>query len=433
VSAAPISFIQPLYDPVQPARRRIKAQGYVSGGPVTAERAQRDEAQSLWGEAPQGETATGGWGAAPIPAAAPMQQAPGAVRKRGGMNSLEENTVTSLMGQLSAGGGGAGVEAGSSGELFEYRIAEPVTVPRNTSALIPIVQEIVEGERISLFNSQKDKSHPYSTVRLKNTSGLTLESGPVTIVEEDAYAGEALLDVLKPDDTRFLPYALDQDCHVIVRNTYEEKPIWRVRALNQYFYIDRRSRTATIYRIENLADKKKTVYVEHPVNVSAKLVGDLKPKETTESFHRFEVQLAPKQLHELSVIEEQEISRAVWIGEPENLDTNTLKWVIDQNILDKETATYVRTMLQKQAEITIVREQLQALNTLLAQHNKDQERARENLKALGATNERYRQAIDEAEDRIMKTTAEIQQLTQQFNQLRREFLNFIQKELESVL
>jgi hypothetical protein len=41
VSASPISFIQPLYDPVQPARPRIAAQGTRSAGPVLAERAAR--------------------------------------------------------------------------------------------------------------------------------------------------------------------------------------------------------------------------------------------------------------------------------------------------------------------------------------------------------------------------------------------------------
>jgi len=430
ISAAPISFIQPLYEPVQPVRKRVAAQGYQSAGPVVAERAQRMEPMAAasgsvggWtgsaGQPPQEQ----GWGGGPP---APGQAA--SLRRRFSEESDIDARLDAVFREDAAA---PSVEAGSSGELFEYRITEPVTVPRNTSALIPIVQEAVEGERLSLFNSVKNRQHPYCTVRLKNTSGLTLESGPVTIVEDGAYAGEALLDVLKPGDTRFLPYALDQDCHVIVRNEYEDQPIWRVRLFGQTVYRDYRSRSSTIYRIENLADKDKVVFVEHPVNPQAKVIGEAQPSETTESYHRFVVNLAPRQLQELSVIQEQELSTAIWIAEPENLDTHSLNWLIEQNMLDKEMLGFVKEILKKQSEIHKMVEMGQSIRARIQQATTDQQRARENLKSLGASNERYRLAIDDAEDKIIEANSELVKVSEQYAALRREFMEFTQQKLEA--
>ncbi|HKE04710.1 MAG TPA: carboxypeptidase regulatory-like domain-containing protein, partial [Blastocatellia bacterium] len=48
----------------------------------------------------------------------------------------------------------ADVETQDIGELFEYRIAHPVTIKRNSSALIPILQNQIEGESVSLYNKE---------------------------------------------------------------------------------------------------------------------------------------------------------------------------------------------------------------------------------------------------------------------------------------
>ena len=133
-----------------------------------------------------------------------------------------------------------------------------MTVPKNSSALITIVQQNIEGERIALYNEARNAQNPYCAIRLKNTTGLTLESGPVTIMEGNSYAGEALLDVVKPDDTRFVVYALDLGVHVVIRQESINKPIWRVRTQNSYMYFDYKIQTTKVYNLENLTEKKES-------------------------------------------------------------------------------------------------------------------------------------------------------------------------------
>src|SRR5262245_10854501 len=57
----------------------------------------------------------------------------------------------------------ADVETQDIGELFEYRIAHPVTIKRNSSALIPILQNQIEGESVSLYNREAREPNPKST------------------------------------------------------------------------------------------------------------------------------------------------------------------------------------------------------------------------------------------------------------------------------
>lgn len=428
VSAAPISFIQPLYDPVQPYRKRIATQGYQSAGPVMAERGQVVAAsiQRAYGSSPP-----------PMPAAAPAAQM--AMDSWGSVDSLgakvgalsDRAEARSAASMLLESDAEIGIDTASSGELFEYRVSNPVTIPRNTSALIPIVQQSVEGEKLSLYNQEKNSKHPYSTIRLKNTSGLTLEGGPVTVVEEDSYAGEALLDVLKPGDTRFLPYALDQDCHVIIRNEYDRRPVYKARMAGQTLYLDYRERNTTLYRLENLSEKEKMVYVEHRLNARAKLVGDHKPVETTQHFHRFEVKLNANQLYELAVIEEQQMARTVYVADPDRMDVNGLTYFLRECNVGGEMMEFLKSVLAKQQEVARVQLKRNALNAKLQQYQTDQARARDNLKALGTSNERYRRAIDEAEDNIISTNQQLAELSDQYDRLRAEFMEMIDRQIEA--
>ena len=64
-----------------------------------------------------------------------------------------------------------GVEAAATGkevgDLFEYRIDQPVTVRRDRSALIPILQTKMVGERVSIFNESVRGDRPLGGLLLK--------------------------------------------------------------------------------------------------------------------------------------------------------------------------------------------------------------------------------------------------------------------------
>src|SRR2546421_538113 len=122
--------------------------------------------------------------------------------------------------------GDSGVEAAAEGEevgdLFEYQIAQPVTVKRDRSALIPILQTRMEGTRVSIFNAATRRNRPMSGMLLKNTSSLTLEDGALTVIDGNAYAGESLMERLKPGEQRLVSFALDLGTLATVREESRE-------------------------------------------------------------------------------------------------------------------------------------------------------------------------------------------------------------------
>jgi hypothetical protein len=321
------------------------------------------------------------------------------------------------------------IEAAEVGNLFEYRIETPVTVPASTSAMIPIVYQPVEGERIALFNRSASPDFPYAAIRFNNSTGLTLEGGPVTVFEQDAYAGEALMGVVKPKESCYLPFALDLGCRLIVRTDYQQRPIWRVRVWSGILYLDYRENHGLIYEMENVTDQEKAVIVEHPIRAGSVLVAPDNPVEITENYYRFKISIAPRSHHTLSVWEQSETYIQIRIEDVDAFDAQRVEWLLAQNILDEKFAELLKTLADKRRNVRTLVEHRKRMQTDLERLEKDQERARENLKTLGSSNEKYRRLLDEAEDKISGTTTEMQELEKHIEAAKHEYSELARTEL----
>lgn len=98
-----------------------------------------------------------------------------------------------------------------AGEHFAYTVEAPVSVPRRQSAMVPILAAPVTGGRVALYRGSIRRANPLSAILFTNTSGATLEGGPVTVLHNDLLAGEAMLRSCRPGDVQILPYAVDLD------------------------------------------------------------------------------------------------------------------------------------------------------------------------------------------------------------------------------
>jgi hypothetical protein len=331
---------------------------------------------------------------------------------------------------------GSGVEANIEtqdiGELFEYRIAHPVTIKRNSSALIPILQNQIEGESVSLYNQEAREQNPMSALYLNNTSGLTLESGPLTIIENNTYAGEALTGRIKPGEKRFITYAVDLGCRVSVKEDEEDQKAFRAEIINGEFRLHYTQMKTTVYALNNLTDHAKTVYIEHPYDKDEKwqLVKTARPVETTEEFHRFKVVVTPKTTTQFSVSEELPESHTYALT---NITTNDIQVFVKSNYLTPEMKQSLdgvadlktqmsqlsREIVEKKADINLIAE--------------DQKRMRENLHALGKTEEekqlvqRYVGKIAQGEDQLERLRQEEKKLQEERNNLQRQLDERVKK------
>src|SRR5262245_37504437 len=278
----------------------------------------------------------------------------------------------------------ADVETQDIGELFEYRIAHPVTIKRNSSALIPILQNQIEGESVSLYNHEAREQNPMSALYLNNTTGLTLESGPLTIIENDTYAGEALTGRIKPGEKRFITYAVDLGCRVSVKEDEEDQKANRAEIVNGSFNLHYKQMKTSVYTLNNLTDRPKTVYIEHPYDKDEKwqLVKTAKPVETTEQYYRFKVVVTPKATMQFSVSEELPESHTYSLS---NITTNDIQLFVKSNYLTPEMEKSLEGIAELKTQISQLErasfEKQADINSIA----EDQKRMRENLSALGKT------------------------------------------------
>src|SRR5207249_1274732 len=91
---------------------------------------------------------------------------------------------------------GSAATASKLGDYFQYAIDHAVNLPRQKSALLPIVTKDVDGERVSIFNEKTHPKFPLLGLVFKNTTGMHLTQGPITVYEGSTYAGDArILDL----------------------------------------------------------------------------------------------------------------------------------------------------------------------------------------------------------------------------------------------
>src|SRR5207237_2994441 len=98
--------------------------------------------------------------------------------------------------------------ASKVGELFQYTVGS-VTLPRQKSAMLPIITDPVEVERLSIYNQAVLPKNPLTGARVKNTTGKHLLQGPVTVLDGASYAGDASIDNVPPGPERLVRYGVD--------------------------------------------------------------------------------------------------------------------------------------------------------------------------------------------------------------------------------
>src|SRR5215472_10325624 len=110
----------------------------------------------------------------------------------GGVFKTDSTMISSIEQQIST------AATQDIGDLFEYRIKQPVTIHKNQSALVPILQARVDAEKVTLWSP--DSSRPLRALWLTNSSGLTLDGGTFSIQEAQTFAGEGLMDAIRPNE-----------------------------------------------------------------------------------------------------------------------------------------------------------------------------------------------------------------------------------------
>jgi hypothetical protein len=314
-------------------------------------------------------------------------------------------------------------QARELGDQFEYRLSHPVTIGRNRSALLPIVQTEVPGEKVSIYSERSGDPRPRLAVSLTNDSGLTLDAGSFTVLDGDAFAGEGLTEVLRPGERRILSYGLDLHLDVAVRREGAPEKVTRVAIGRGVLRRDVKLRRKAAYAVRNQDDERRVVLVEHPLESGWTLLETPAPAETTAVEHRFRVEAAPGRTTELVVQEES--TRETTYALSNVSDSQIALWLRERSI-DPEVERVLRQVVSKRNELETARVRMESLDAEQQGLFADQQRLRENLGKLGDSSEekglrrRYVSELESQENRIEDIRAERSKLESELRRLQQE-------------
>ena len=300
------------------------------------------------------------------------------------------------------------------GDLFEYKLDQPVTIRKDQSALVPIVNAPIEAERVSVWSRTPGTGRPLRAVWLTNTTNLTLDGGTFSVVDARAFAGEGIIEPLRPGEKRLVSYGTDLAVQIDARATGQTGRYVRVTAKGGVMVAHREDRMQWTYRVRNEDATPRTVIIEHPVRDRWTLMDGPQPVETTPGAMRFRLQVGARSEASLIVPERMQGETRVNIAE---LDDNRLQ-VYAQGGID---AAALRTALQpirdKQQQLQEIEIRIQQLMDGEGTLVQDQTRLRENMKALRGSKEekaltlRYTRQLGEQEDRVAALREQVRAAT----------------------
>jgi hypothetical protein len=455
VAGAPQSFIQPLSQPLYTQRPTIPIATAAQNAPITHEATESVTVQS---EMMNNQLAAPGRLPRNMPQAMASPGAPPSSFGMAGLVGRGENSgggiIVNGANAGSGGGMGSGYGSGYGGgvyrasdaiqrgdvstnafdDFFEYALTQPVTIRKNESAMVPILQQELPATHITVWSDNHPT--PLRAIWLENTSKLTLDSGSFSIFESGEFAGEGLLDPIHPGEKRLLSYAVDQAVKVRRGDFSQSRTLHHV-AMHEGVLVETTSSvTDTTYTVNNAGDETRAVMVEHARQPRAELVSDEKPAETTATAYRFRLSLEPHKSVDLHVQERANINERVQIG----TQFGNGEFLIAVGKYSPTLAASLKPAIDAQTALADLNRKIDEVTENQKTLADDENRYRENLKALKdtATAKRFVDELNQAEDAIEAARKEQTDLEKQRDAAQAQLDSIIAKlsfdtDLEAVL
>jgi hypothetical protein len=437
VSGRPISFVMDLYSPLYAARPTVVPELYASLRPQVYE---QDLSRAERLVETEQRRASRARSLAAAPAAEPAAPADSALAGRGGfgggggfggarggvaMAAGASDSDFALEGEMLGKSVAATAQGGDIGELFRYDIKDEVTLARQRSAMLPIINDTVEGEKVSIYNAGVHAKHALNGVRLKNSSNLHLMQGPVTVFDGGAYAGDARIPDLPSGSERLLSYALDLEVEVAPTSDARPQSLVSARITKGVLEAEFKQSRTNSYTVKNSGDTAKTVLVEHPVDLQWELRVPKEPTEKTRDVYRFAVSAEAGKPAEIKIEEQNTFRQAVAVS---NLNDEAIHFYLSAKVVPEPVKEALREVMRRKAELAELNRQKQQVEQEVATIGEEQARIRQNMESIGHNTDLYNRYVTkftEQEDRIESLRQDARELERQIAQSQRSLDEYL--------
>jgi len=413
VSGRPITFTMDLYQPLYIQRPEVQLELYQSLLPRTNQMALEDKASSA--DEVMAEAAP----PAPAPSMAKSAAPRAMLGSASGAGALREDFSVSQ-------GVAAAARGGQVGELFQYSIENPVTLTRQQSAMLPILNQEVKGERYSLFNEGTDPKHPLNAVKLKNSSTLHLMQGPITVFDAGTYAGDAQITDLAPGAEQLVTYAMDLDTEVQATPGSSPVSLVSVRISRGIFLYTSKAQQERDYIIKNNGAKNRTVLIEHPYQPEWNLDNPKEALERTRDAYRFAVPVAAGKGATLSVVQSRIIEQSIALS---SMGGDQVALYLRNQVVSPAVKAALQKLADLQQKAADTAAQRAVKESRVGEISNDQSRIRANMERLSQGSDlykRYVKTLSDEEDELVKLRDDVARLRDLEGAQRKDIANFIQ-------
>ena len=301
-----------------------------------------------------------------------------------------------------------------TGDQFEFTIKKPVSILRQQSAMLPLVEGDVKAEKLLVFSREEKETNfaynPAICVELTNNTGIKLPSGPITVYDGRSYAGDALIKFFPEDEKRLISYGEELSVSVSFNNNVSEK-VSLVKINKGFMSLNKKKIFETVYTFRNAGKEAKKIIIEHPVTLNANLIRPKEYSEKTHNLYRFTETLPPSgDLINISVIEEKTLREELEII---NFNYGKLaNYLSDKEVSQKTVKKVLKTAFKLNAKITEAVNAQEELKKKRKNLIEKQERTRKNLEAAGNMSEQGKEYLQ----RLANEDKEIDALDENINE-----------------
>jgi chaperonin cofactor prefoldin len=263
-------------------------------------------------------------------------------------------------------------------DLFQYRIAQPVTIKKNQSAMLPFLQSKIKARKVVLYSDQTSP-HPLNAAELANSTGETLDGGPVTVFDAGAYAGEALVETVKAGDKRLITYGVDLGTRITTTLESGDREQREFHLNRGVMTVKVATNRTTTFTIHNVDAKAKTLIIEDPIEQGFSVISNQKPIETTSSVRRFEVILGANADVKFPLVEERIDAEEQVIS---SLTPDVLLVYTRNKHLSDAGKRALAQIMDLKKKIAANSAQMELASSQIRTTTSDEERVRKNLESL---------------------------------------------------
>lgn len=305
--------------------------------------------------------------------------------------------------------------AQDAGEQFVFTVQKPVTLARQQSAMIPLVEAAVQAEKISVFSGTKAEvgksMHPKLCAELTNTTGMKLPAGPITVFDGGTYAGDALIEFFPENDKRIIAFGED----LAVTGTLSENVVQDTAGvtLNKgVMTILRKYTYSKTYAFRNLGKTPRKVVIEHPVLQGATLAAPVKPDEKTPAVYRFNLMLKENSEAKFEVKEQTPVQETVVLTQ---LEMDAFVYYSSSRDIPAKVRSALEKAIEFKRKVDEAKRSVSLYETKKSEKIAEQERIRQNLEAAGNESQQGKEYLG----KLTATDTEIDSIAAQIETARK--------------